>query len=281
MTETARILGLTTPAVSQQIKVLELEYGTELVQRRGRGIELTLAGRILNEYAARILDIRAQAFSELAALKGATFGTVRVTSITSVAAALLPRTISLMKARYPHLSVVVDTESAAEGLEGLRHYRQDVALMHDFSSKLDLGNKMVSEFLIEDEIYVAVPSGHRLADNRCVELVELADEDWIVAKTSPLFHGAVLDMCQQRGFEPNIAASSDNTSFVFSLVEAGCGISVVPGLAAHSIPKGIRKLKLEPAIKRRVFTTYRMSDQSNPLIRAFLDTLKEVSSGVI
>lgn len=277
MTEVAQTIGLTTSAISQQISVLETEFGTELVRRKGRGVELSASGMLLAQYAAEILDTHAQARSKLVELEETIVGTVRVASLSSVAAALLPDTISTLKIRYPLLSVILDTTTADEGLEGLRHFRQDVALMHDFTSKFNLGKKIVTEFLMKDELHIAVASTHHLAGRFEVALTELADEHWVFAKTSPFFHGAVLNLCRQNGFEPKIIANTDNTSVVFGLVQKGCGISVIPDLATRSLPDGICKLRFKPRLKRRIFSAHRISDRPNPLIRAFLDALEHTS----
>ncbi|HYO34982.1 MAG TPA: LysR family transcriptional regulator, partial [Geodermatophilus sp.] len=92
----ARALGWTQPAVSQQVKRLEVETGTPLVVREGRGVTLTEAGRRLLRHAEAIADRLAAAEQDVAALTGLATGVVRIAAFPTAAAVLVPPALAAL-----------------------------------------------------------------------------------------------------------------------------------------------------------------------------------------
>src|SRR2546427_3828527 len=97
MAAVADALYLTPSAVSQQIAQLEEEVGVQLTERQGRGVRLTRAGEVLVGHAERIMIALDEAKSDLAELKRAISGVLRVAAFSTVTAALLPHAIKELR----------------------------------------------------------------------------------------------------------------------------------------------------------------------------------------
>ncbi|UOZ05183.1 LysR family transcriptional regulator [Amycolatopsis sp. WQ 127309] len=130
---TAAALHLTGPAVSQHLAALEREAGTPLLEKQGRTLAFTSAGRLLVSHAEVILDDLAAAESAMAAVSenGGT-GTVRLAAFASAARQLLPAAwAGLREAGTVSLRLV--QEEPDDALESLRRQDVDIALVHSYS----------------------------------------------------------------------------------------------------------------------------------------------------
>ena len=97
MAAVAEALRISPSAVSQQIGLLEAEAGLPLIERRGRRVRLTQAGQRLVLHAERVIAVLEAAKTELAELKQAVTGELRVAAFSSVAAALIPQTMKALE----------------------------------------------------------------------------------------------------------------------------------------------------------------------------------------
>src|SRR5215213_10374864 len=101
VTAAAKELRYTQPSISHQLSRLETQVGARLVQRVGRGIRLTPAGRLLADRAAEIIGRIDAAGAELSAHVGLTAGRVRLAGFSSVISSIVPRTLSALSRKHP------------------------------------------------------------------------------------------------------------------------------------------------------------------------------------
>src|SRR5215204_3794635 len=126
----AQALTYSQSAVSQQIATLEREAGTRLVERNGRSVRLTDAGRALVRRADASLTELEGAERDLQLIAGLRGGRVRVSTFASAATALLPEAVTAFRAAHPGVRVELSlVEDTAEAVEGLRAGRTDLALL--------------------------------------------------------------------------------------------------------------------------------------------------------
>src|SRR5262245_4241492 len=103
VTAAARELHYSQPSVSHHLARLEAETGAQLLQRVGRGIRLTQAGRLLADRAAEIIGRLDAADAELSTHVGLTAGRVRLAGFASAVGSLVPPAAALLAARHPGL----------------------------------------------------------------------------------------------------------------------------------------------------------------------------------
>jgi len=279
MAAVAEALHVTPSAISQQITSLENELGVQLVQRRGRGVTLTAAGAVLVRYAETIVSTYEIAKAELAELKKEVVGEVRIAAFSSAAATLVPGVMKRLARDYPRLMVTIDDMESNEGLNALRVWEVDVVLFHDLTtSEGDRTDKVEIRPLHADELCCVVPIGHPLAVKPSVSLLDLQNEDWAMGQSSPYYHDYILSQCSAHGFSPRIIGRSNSADVVFSLVSAGCAISILPSLLRKSAPADVVMKPLSPRVERRISVAFRRGDDRHPGIRVFLEALAEFAA---
>jgi DNA-binding transcriptional LysR family regulator len=129
VTAAARELNYAQPSVSHHISRLEAETGARLLQRAGRGVRLTDAGRLLAERAAEILGRIDAAESELAAHVGLRRGRVRLAAFPSALGTIVPAAAACLEAETPGMDLTLAEAEPAEALRMLRAGYVDIALV--------------------------------------------------------------------------------------------------------------------------------------------------------
>src|SRR3954467_9911403 len=128
----ARAAAYTPSAVSQQLSALEREAGVALLERTGRGVTLTAAGRVLAEHAEVVLAALEQTSAALAALTTGLSGPLRIGAFPTAVRTLLPAALVALAARHPGLELMVTELDPAQVPAALREHRLDVGLLHDY-----------------------------------------------------------------------------------------------------------------------------------------------------
>src|SRR5918997_2192439 len=129
VTAAARELNYSQPSVTHHLTRLEAETGAQLLQRVGRGIRVTPAGRLLAERAAEILGRIDAAGAELSAHVGLNAGRVRLAGFASAIGTLVPHAVATLAARHPGLEVNLVGTHPPEAIELLRTGKVEVAII--------------------------------------------------------------------------------------------------------------------------------------------------------
>lgn len=276
MAAVAEALFLTPSAVSQQITQLEQETGVTLVEREGRGVRLTPAGELLVAHADRLFAVLDEAKADMAAIRKDISGTFRVAVFPTVGSWLLPAAIQLSRKQHPHLHVMLEEMEPAEGLAAVRTRRCDLAFVDDLTTVLPEEEKGIEKVLIlEDALYVLLPSDHSLASRASLPVEALRNEFWAIDSAWSGFADYVVGLCRRSGFEPRVNAHCRGFEILSAMVAAGCSIAVVAGLRVRYPTRGVTAVPLKPEIKRRISAAYRSGERSHPALQAFLDALGE------
>jgi DNA-binding transcriptional LysR family regulator len=164
VTAAAEALYLTPSAVSQQLAGLSKETGCELLERRGRGVVLTPAARVLITHADAVFAQLEQASSRLRAMSGTVPPSVRVAGFpTSVAGIVAPALRTLRHAHPDWDFEVSDTESE-ESIARLIDGSVDIAVVMAAPNRPLLGDQRLTVLPLLEEVYVAaLPSDHPFA----------------------------------------------------------------------------------------------------------------------
>jgi DNA-binding transcriptional LysR family regulator len=248
VTAAAKDLRYTQPAISHHLSRLEAELGAGLLQRVGRGIRLTPAGRLLADRAAEIIGRLDAAGAELAAHIGLAAGRVRLAGFSTAIGSLVPRALAALAVQHPGLRVgLVDTHPP-EALELLRAGRVDVAVIFRYDETEPEPDGIRLHHLLDDPVYL-------LSTRRGDRLSTLHDATWIAGCERCRSH--LLSLCAEAGFQPRIGYTSDDMVVMQALVAAGLGATVIPGLALRAVRlKGIVASELSGAGRHVYAATY-------------------------
>lgn len=277
-TGAAAALGYSQPAVSQMVRRLEQRAGTVLVERIGRNVRLTEAGEVLARHAVGVLAALDAAEEEVAAIAGLRSGRVRLMAFPSSSASLVPRALSLVKQRFPDVTVTFSEAEPPESLAALRAGECDIAVAFAYEGS-DIGrgedlDLFVSRKLLDDEVRLAVPPNHPLATRDHAELADFADESWIAG--CPRCRGHLLSLSRKAGFSPTVSFETEDYVAVLGLVSAGLGVALVPDLileAAHNTD--VTTLPLLPVSRRQIHAVTTEDLQRVPAVKATLEALCE------
>jgi molybdate transport repressor ModE-like protein len=269
VTAAARELHYSQPSVTHHVARLEAETGAQLVQRVGRGIRLTQAGRLLADRAAEILGRIDAADAELSAHVGLTAGRVRLAGFSSAIASLVPRAVAALASSHPGLQVELTDMHPPEALELLRTGRIEVAIIFRYDETEPEPAGVRLHHLLDDPVYLMSPRRGR-------KLAALREETWIAGCERCRSH--LLSLCAEEGFEPRIGYTSDDMVVLQELVAAGLGVATLPGLAlrAHRAD-GVFASEL-PGSKRHVYAATYGAPPDPPATAALLSALSEAAA---
>jgi DNA-binding transcriptional LysR family regulator len=275
----AEALSFTQSAVSQQVAALEREAATKLVERGSRGIRLTPAGHALVSHADAILARLDDAEQELAAIAGLKGGRLRTASFQSAGATLVPRALAEFHRRHPDVDLSASTAESPEARELLRSGEIDVAIVEDFEAQPLLSPDLETEHLLDDPYYIALPTGHRLAERKRVALIDLADEDWINSCPGTTCDQVVLNACRAAGFEARVVVQCDANDQMQACVAGGLGVAMWPQLALAHVRPGVEVKQVAGAqVVRRIHAATLAGAYRSAATEAMLGILRETAA---
>ncbi len=287
-TAAATALGYTQPAISQMVRRLEQRTGTVLVERSGRSVRLTEAGRVLARHAVGVLGALEAAESEVAAIAGLQAGRVRLIAFPSSSATLVPQALARVREQYPQVTVSFSEAEPPESLVALRAGECDLAVAFTWDGT-DLGRGednlegLVTHTLLEDPVRLALPRAHRLAGGDAVDLAELAqlsDEPWIAG--CPRCRGHLLSLAERAGFVPDVAFETEDYVAVLGLVAAGLGVALIPELILRSAGHpDVVTLPISPASRRTVQVVTTADLERVPAVRATIEALRDSAGSLV
>jgi len=272
----ARVVGLSSSAVSQQLAILEREAGTPLLDRSPRGVLLTGAGQALVARARVILGLLEEARADLDRLTGELAGVVRLGTVASAAASLVSEAATRLLAEHTELELTVTVAEPAESINQLTAGDLDVAVVDVYDGvPVPFPDYLTAtELLTEPLVVVAAPGA--LPTGRPT-LAGLAELDWVLPPMTAACGQAVRLACRAEGFEPRVRWETDDMLLLVRAVAAGHGIAVLPRLAvADNVAEVVLRPLHEPRMNRRLIALTRTSSQARPVVRAVLAELAKV-----
>src|SRR5215469_11898368 len=284
VTAAAHALNYAQPSVSHHLARLEAETGTKLVQRAGRGIRLTDAGRLLAERAAEVIGRLDAAENELAVYSGLRTGRLRLAAFPSALGTVVPTAAALLHGQHPTVDLRLTEAEPPDALRMLRAGYVDVALIfrHEPETEADPAaggdNSDVREqvLLTEPVEFVVAaakpPRGEPLLAPAVTEvwpadLARFSGQRWIAGCDRCREH--LLRQCAVAGFTPRIAFTTDDFVAVQALVAAGLGVALLPALALRAARNpGVRTVRLRGT--RRCVVAVRYGEPPDPPATALL-----------
>lgn len=275
-------LHLSASAVSQQISALEQEVGLALVERRGRGVQLTEAGLRLVRHADTLISVEERARADLAELRGTPFGEVRIATFPSIASRLLPEVMSTAARDYPGISLMATEIEPLPALAALRSWQCDIAFFDDLSLPKGFRAESIEVFQVAlDELVAVLPRGHPLAARKGVPLKALKDEPWAIDARPNTFTDVIFEMCDRRGFRPRVIGCFDAYDVISALVAQGTAVSVIPRIrVTNAVHDGVVYRPLQPRVQRAIRMAVRRAEIRRPALRVVVDLFRNAAASL-
>jgi DNA-binding transcriptional LysR family regulator len=268
-TKAAEELYLAQSAISQQIRRLEAELGVEVFRRTSRSVELTAEGRVILDYAQRVLAEVDGLHSELEELTGLLRGQLRIGGVYPTGPYDLFGMLADFRAAHPGVAIhmVEDTQDGV--LEALRADELDCAFTA--LNPDALGNEFAATLLWEEEIVVALPGDHALCARAQVTFEELAAQDLIAYRENSALRRRLERTMAERNLEPRNAFVCTEMGAVRGLASKGLGVAVIPRSVAEQPGPPIELRPIGPErLTWPVALVWRAARRQTPAGKAFL-----------
>ena len=265
VTQAAEELSISQPSLSKSIARLEEELGVPLFDHHGRRIQLNQFGRAFLRRVERAFSELEEGQREVEDMAGPERGLVGLAVLYTVGAHLLPDLLSAFRARHPHISFRLFQNAAHTLLSQLDKGEIDLCI----SSPLSERPRVTWAPLMTEEIFLAVPPGHRLASRSTIHLRDVAQEPFISLKPGYGLRDMTDRFCQQAGFEPSSAFEVDELTIVCGLVEAGFGVAFIPALARRGVAEPVQLHIEEPPCQRTIGLAWMEGRYLSSAVRLF------------
>jgi DNA-binding transcriptional LysR family regulator len=274
----AERLRMAQPPLTPAVKRIESELGGKLLDSSNRAVQLTEPGRAFLEEARRTIA-QAERATEAArrAAEGLT-GILRVTFVPTLAHDVLPRLLRAFRQDHPR--VHLDLSEAPTGPQGVA-LRNDLADVGLLVPPVANSSGLIVEPVLHQELFAAIPTGHRLAARKAVRLADLRDEQWILSPPlqAPGFHSLIVTACGKAGFAPNVMQQAVQVDTILGLIAGGLGVCLVPGPLVYPRDGVVFRKLTGPftPVRYQLAAAWRQ-DNANPALTAFLDTVRMIMS---
>jgi len=229
-TRAAAALGVAQPALSRQVRLLEVELRQTLLSRDGRGAVPTEAGRLLLAHGRGILHQVERAREELGRLRGALAGRVAVGLPSSLARMLTVPLTRAFSRQMPEATISISEGLSAAMLESLVNGRLDIALLYNARLSPDIE---ITPLQVE-ELFLVQSCAHNDNAAGAIRLQELADLPLVIPSRPNAIRIRVESEMAARGCSPRIALEIDGVSAILDLVADGIGNAVLSRNAVES-----------------------------------------------
>ena len=280
----AEHLGYTPGATSQHLASLEASLGVALVERSGRHLVLTDAGRVMAEHAEQLLAAEVRAVSATRSAHDTVAGPLVVGTWGSTAATLLAPIVQRMRVAFPEVSISsreVDLDSATTSV---RYGEADVAFGLDYFDAPMPGDKSLHLTRLPPEKFaVAVATGSLgslgsdAAPRGYVGTQVLSDLDWILPPEGSQYGRAIRSGFRRLGFEPRVVHEVTDTAASLQLAAAGLGATVMTGLMHRlNTSLDLTALRMREPLTRQIVLISRGDVPQRLPVRVFVDEAERV-----
>lgn len=277
-TRAARLLFITQPAVSQNIKALETYLGLSLFSKTGRQRELTPAGRILYDHAERIFtsaDEAEQAMRELGAIDR---GELRVGTTKIYARYLMPSIIDAYRERHPDITVMLDEGSSEQIVRSVADLTNHLGVV----GRVDLPPRM--RHLPFRRIHLILVAGadhplaQRVAAGEPVTWKDLTDQPLILREHGSSSRLAAVDRLTHEDVATRVVMESGSVDFIKRYVAEGKALAFLYEPDLRDELEGGRLVRIPLAggeLELETYTVLLPDAARTPAVRAFLQVLEE------
>lgn len=237
----AKKLNMAQPPLSQQLKTLEDELNVSLFERQPRKLTLTDEGKFFYERCLSILELVDHTNDELQEFVNGVSGTLRVGSILSLGAALLPEKISYFRQHYPNVTFQVSEGDPNRMMELLEKRIIEIGIV-----RLPFNHEIFDHIPLQTDHYTALMTDdYAVGTSDEVDLKDLENLPIMILRrytnTSSYNHSmynaeVFRQACLDVGFEPSIICESSEIMTLLTWARAGIGIAIVPSSVYDLLP---------------------------------------------
>jgi DNA-binding transcriptional LysR family regulator len=264
----AKKLYRTQPAISQTVRKLEDQIGEPLFDRSSREGILTDTGKVLLEYAEKLLNMRGEAMSALQELKEMSKGKLSIAANEFTCLYLLP-VLNEFRRLHPMIKVTIERALASHIPDELLNHSVEMGLL---TYRPD--DSLRSILVYRDELAFVVPPTHPLARVKDVSIKQLGAEYFVAHHVPSPYRAKVLETFQKRKVPLHMDVEMPSIEAIKKFVAMGNGVALIPGICVEDeLRRGdlVRVPCRDLIFERKVRLVYRKNAALSHAARAFMN----------
>ena len=264
-------LHMAQPPLSNRISHLEKELRLQLFRRNTRSVALTDAGKRLLTPARRALNQMTAVRDTAAAILSGEEGMVRIGFAGASTQRSLPLLANAVRRTHPGVELVLQSQTYVyAAFDLLATGDLDLAFVRLPITRPELSYRIVEV----EEVLLALPEEHRLADQDTVRLADLTEDTFVSLpeKNRSMLRATMHSMCMSAGFPPRIAQIAPDSSTVLALVAAGAGVTITLSSVCPVQSVGIVYKRIEGTGPTHMFAALAWrTDNASPALARVLE----------
>jgi DNA-binding transcriptional LysR family regulator len=274
ITSSSRQLRISQPALSRELRELENRFGVTLFERVPRGMKLTHAGKVLNEYADRLFAVAHAAELAMKEISSARTGHLSLAASSMIGTYVLPRMLSQFSNRYPGIKVSLFVGNTAQVSQGIADQRYSLGFIE---GPLHVRGVTATRFR-DDELLPVVAAGHRLAHVPDIDPSDLDGEPLLMREVGSGTRDLIVDVLRDLQIITGQVMEFGNNEAIKQAAIHGGGIAWLPTLSIGAelkagvlVPLASDQLR----IRRSLSVIRRNSAAGSPADEAFMRLLTQ------
>jgi len=271
-TKAAEQLFMTQPAVTFQVKQLEEQFNTRLFERSHGRIALTPAGRLVMDYAERVLTLTEEMDMRVGELTGAVAGPLLLGASMTIAEYILPKILGEFKAEHPEVQAHLTVANSETIVSRVADHALDVGLIESPSYQ----STLVNQVCCDDELVVICAPGHALAKRKTVRAQELASLPWVrreVGSGTREFTDNYLRQCGVVPEDLQVTMELGSPEAIKGVVETGIAVAVLSRatITKELVLGSLVAIPLSPPLIRSLSLVHPQERFRSRLLTAFVE----------
>ena len=257
--QTAKKFFVPVSNISQSIKRLEEELGTELFEHKGNRVILNNKGKDFYSYVSKALSLLNSGRLCVSDSEENFSGDIKIACVTNYG--IVTRTIESFHQKHPNVKFIVNNILSPDA-------SFDILISDTFPSE-----HREKILLIDDSICVAMAKNHPLVNKESITVKDLENERFITLTETGSLKKILIHACEEAGFSPNLAIQTYDTTYLRKYVKLGLGITFAPAAwkKRHSDDIAFRELD---GLRRKTYAFLPQYSYTRKVVEAFVEELK-------
>ncbi|KRL01486.1 LysR family transcriptional regulator [Liquorilactobacillus capillatus DSM 19910] len=281
MKRVANVMSITQSSVSAQLKQLERETNTTLLEKVGRNVELTATAKKLITQVRPIIDSLEAVETSLTGADTKYEGIVRIGAFSSALQSLVIPAIAAVNQQYPAIDFRLTELEPPASLTALSTQQIDLALVAYIGEMMPLPNNLTALKLGTDELKVLVNTQNDLAHQKKVSINDLHEQDWVMEPDGAYLSDKVWQLCQAAGYQPHRIATFQSYAAIRRAITYNMGIGVLPNITIPPQLAATKLLTLTPMQQRHFYLVSRKAQSHLKTIKVTQNQIATISSQVL
>jgi len=271
VTQAAKSLGVSQPAVSRLLADFSSAVGFELFERKSGTLTPTSEARYMLTEVSRVFESLNHLEDLRRDLKERTAGHLRIACLPGFATSHLPKVLTEFLDQRPGVTVTLEPDRPERILEWIIGEQYDCGITDGFS-----GHPATERIDIPIKTVCILPQGHALADKKSITPLDLQNEKIVHSRRDSPFHVALSQSFAQQGVSLNSWIEVRQFTGACTIVSQGKGVSIVSALdAAQFEDKGVISRPFEPNLEHRLSILRPLSGNRSLLVLDFIEAFQE------